>query len=162
MLHLLLTRRALQHTTSCITEATQLFGLEIQSAPQEEYCPPNIIIKMNDLKVVHQVTYLRCNITSDIRINKEVEKLAKMSSEFCRLYKCMWYNKYQKSTKSSACTEPVSLPPSYMAQSHGSLTSTTYNSLNSSTNTTSTPTLTSTGVISSPILKSLKSNSKTA
>ena len=105
--------RALQHLTSCFAEAAQLFGLEVslkkmevlhQSAPREEICStPHIIIGESELKTVHQFTYLGCTITSDAKIDKEVDnRLAKANSAFGRLYKRVWNNKHlKKGTKIS-------------------------------------------------------------
>ena len=104
--------RALQRLTSCFAEAAQLFGLEVslkktevlhQTAPQEEYCAPCITIGDTELKTVHQFTYLGCTITSDAKIDKEVDsRLAKASSAFGRLYEKVWNNKHlRKGTKIS-------------------------------------------------------------
>lgn len=106
------TERALQRLTTCFAEATQLFGLEVslkktvvlhQPAPREEYRPPHITIGETELKTVHQFTYLGCTITSDAKIDKEVDnRLAKANSAFGRLYKRVWNNRQlKKSTKIS-------------------------------------------------------------
>ena len=106
------TERALQCLTSCFAEAAQLFGLEVslkktevlhQPAPREEYRPPHISIGETELKAVHQFTYLGCTITSDAKLDKEVDsRLAKANSAFGRLYKRVWNNKQlKKSTKIS-------------------------------------------------------------
>ena len=91
------TERALQYLTSCFAEAAQLFKLEVslkksevlhQPAPLEEYHPPHITIGGTELKAVHQFTYLGCTITSDAKIDREVDnRLAKANSTFSRLYK---------------------------------------------------------------------------
>ena len=96
------TERALQHLASCFAEAAQFFGFEISlkktevlhlPAPQEEYRPPFITIGETELKAVHQFTYLECTITSDAKIDREVDKrLAKANSAFSRLYKRVWNN----------------------------------------------------------------------
>ena len=106
------TETALQRVTSCFAEATQLFGLEVslkktevlhQPAPQEAYCPPHITIGETELKAVQQFTYLGCTISSDARIDKEVDnRLAKASSAFGRLHSRVWNNKHlKKATKFS-------------------------------------------------------------
>ena len=106
------TERALQRLTSCFAEAAQLFGLEIslkktevlhQTAPQEEYHPPHISIDETELNTVHKFTYLGCTISSDAKIDKEINnRLAKANSAFGRLYKRVWGNKHLKnSTKIS-------------------------------------------------------------
>ena len=106
------TETALQRVTSCFAEATQLFGLEVslkktevlhQPAPQEAYCPPHITIGETELKAVQQFTYLGCTISSDARIDKEVDnRLAKASSAFGRLHSRVWNNKHlKKATKIS-------------------------------------------------------------
>ncbi len=104
--------RALQCLTSCFAEAAQLFGLEIslkktevlhQPAPREEYRPPHITIGEDELKTVHQFTYLGCTITSDAKIDREIDnRLAKANSAFGRLYKRVWNSKHlRKGTKIS-------------------------------------------------------------
>ena len=105
------TKRPQQHLTSCFAEAAQLFGLEVslkktevlhQPAPLEEYCSPHITTGGTELKAVHQFTYLGCAITSDAKIKKEVNRLAKANSAFGRLYKRVWNNKHlKKGTKIS-------------------------------------------------------------
>ena len=104
------TERALQRITSCFAEAAQLFGLEVslkktevlhQPAPREEYRPPHIIIGNTELKTVQHFTYLGCTISSDAKIDREIDnRLAKGNSAFGRLYKRVWNNKHlKKSTK---------------------------------------------------------------
>ena len=100
------TERALQCLTSCFAEAAQLFGLEVslkkmevlhQPAPREEYHPPHITICETELKAVHQFTYLGCTITSDAKIDREIDnRLAKAYSAFGRLYKRVWNNSHLK------------------------------------------------------------------
>jgi len=103
---------ALQRVTSCFAEASKLFGLKVslkktevlhQPAPQEAYRPPHITIGDTELKAVQQFTYLGCTISSDARIDKEVDnRLAKASSVFGRLYDRVWNNKHlTKATKVS-------------------------------------------------------------
>ena len=89
------TERALQHLTSCFAEAARLFRLEVslkktevlhQSAPLEEYRPSHITISGTELKAVNQFTYLGCIITSNTKIDREVDnRLAKANSAFDRL-----------------------------------------------------------------------------
>ena len=98
--------RALQCLTSCFTEAAQLFGLQVglkktevlhQPAPREVYYPPHITIGEDVLKPVHQFTYLGCAITSDAKIDREVDnRLAKANSAFGRLYKRVWNSRRLK------------------------------------------------------------------
>ena len=106
------TESALQRLTSCFAEAAQLFGLEFslkktdvlyQPASQEEYCLPHITIGETVLKTVHQFTYLRCIITSDAKIDREVDnRPAKLNSAFGRLSNRVWKNKHlKKGTKIS-------------------------------------------------------------
>ncbi|KAL0167122.1 hypothetical protein M9458_038966, partial [Cirrhinus mrigala] len=100
------TERALQRITSCFTDAAQLFGLEVslkktvvlhQPASKEDHHSPHITIGEIELKSVHQFTYLGCIITSDAKIDKELDnRLAKANSAFGRLYKRVWYNKQLK------------------------------------------------------------------
>ena len=106
------TERALQRLTSCFAEAAHLFGLEIslqktevlhQPAPQEEYHPPHISIDETELNTVHKFAYLGCIISSDAKIDKEIDnRLANANSAFGRLYKRVCGNKHLKnSTKIS-------------------------------------------------------------
>ena len=98
-----LTERALQYITSCFANAAQLFGLQVslkktevlyQPAPREVYHPPHITIGETELKSVQQFSYLGCTISSDARIEKEIDnRLAKASSAFGRLNKRVWNNK---------------------------------------------------------------------
>ena len=106
------TKRALQHLTSCFTEAAELFGLEVrlkktevlhQPALLEEYRPPHITIGGTELKAVYQFTYLGCTITSDAKIDRVVgNKLTKANNAFSRLYKRVSNSKHlKKGTKIS-------------------------------------------------------------
>ena len=106
------TERALQYLISCFPEAAQLFGLDVslkktwvlhQPALLEEYLSPHITIGGTELKAVHQFTYLGSTITSDVKIDREVDnRLAKAINAFGRLYKRVWYNKQlKKGTKIS-------------------------------------------------------------
>ena len=98
------TQRALQRITSCFAESAQLFGLEVslkktevlhQPAPQNEYRAPHISIGKTVLKSVEQFTYLGCAISSNARIDGEIDnRLAKANSTFGRLYKRVWNNKH--------------------------------------------------------------------
>lgn len=100
------TERALQRITSCFAEAAQLFGLEVslkktevlhQPAPREESQAPHIFIGDTELKVTPQFTYLGSTITSDAKIDKEIDnRLAKANSAFGRLYKRVWNNNHLK------------------------------------------------------------------
>ncbi len=73
--------RALQHLISCFAKAAQFFELEVslktevlhQPAPLEEYRPPQITIGGTELKAAHQFPYLEGTITSDAKINREVD-----------------------------------------------------------------------------------------
>ena len=101
------TERALQRVTSCFADASRLFGLEVslkktevlhQPAPNEEYRPPHISISGTELKTTQQLTYLGCTISSDGKIDNEIDnRLAKANSSFVRLYKRVWNNKNLKS-----------------------------------------------------------------
>ncbi|XP_068724054.1 uncharacterized protein [Montipora capricornis] len=88
---------SLQRVTSCFADASRLFGLEVslkkteilhQPTPHEEYRPPHICIGDTELKSTQQFTYLDCTISSDAKIDKEIDnRLAKANSSFGRLYK---------------------------------------------------------------------------
>ena len=110
--HFAHTESALQHLISRFAEASQLFGLEVslkkteflyQPAPREKYCLPHITIGETVLKTVHQFTYLECTITSDTKIDKEMDnRLTKSNSAFGRLSNRVWKNKHlKKGTKIS-------------------------------------------------------------
>ena len=81
----------------------QLTEVLHQRAPQEEYHPPHISIDETELNTVHKFAYLGCIISSDAKIDKEIDnRLAKANSAFGRLYKRVWGNKHLKnSTKIS-------------------------------------------------------------
>ena len=91
------TERALQRVTSCFADASRLFGLEVslkktgilhQPTPHEEYRPHHFCIGDTELKSTQQFTYLGCTISSDAKIDKEIDnRLAKANSSFGRLYK---------------------------------------------------------------------------
>ncbi|XP_076061594.1 uncharacterized protein LOC143037342 [Oratosquilla oratoria] len=101
------TERALQHITSCFADASRLFGLEVslkktevlhQPAPQINYQQPHITIGDTELKSTQHFTYLGCTISSDARIDKEIDnRLSKANSSFGKLYKRVWNNKNLKS-----------------------------------------------------------------
>ncbi len=96
------TEAAMQRITSCFAKTAQIFGLEVslkktevlhQHAPQKEYHPPSISIEQTELKVVHHFSYLECVISSDAKIDKEIDnRLAKANSAFSRLYGRVWNN----------------------------------------------------------------------
>ncbi|XP_076045742.1 uncharacterized protein LOC143027984 [Oratosquilla oratoria] len=102
-----LTERAMQNITSCFADASRLFGLEVslkktevlhQPAPQIVYHQAHITIRNMELKSTRQFTYLGCTISSDARINKEIDnRLFKTNNSFGRLYKRVWNNKNLKS-----------------------------------------------------------------
>ena len=103
------TQRALQRITSCFAESAQLFGLEVslkktevlhRPAPQEDYHAPHIpTIGETELKSVQQFTYLGCTISSNARIDGEIDnRLAKANCAFGRLHKRVWKNKHLRST----------------------------------------------------------------
>ena len=91
------TERALQHLTSCFAEAAQLFGLKVNLKKTVLHHSPHITISRTELKAVHLFTYLGCTITSDTKIDREVDnRQAKANSAFGRLYKRVWSNKHLK------------------------------------------------------------------
>ncbi|XP_067051128.1 uncharacterized protein [Acropora muricata] len=68
-----------------------------QPTPCEEYRPPHISIGDTELKSTQQFTYLGCTISSDAKIDKEIDnRLAKANSSFGRLYQRVWNNKCLK------------------------------------------------------------------
>ena len=100
------TERALQRITTCFADASRLFGLEVslkktevlhQPAPHEDDHQPHITIGNTELKTTQQFTYLGCTISSDARVDKEIDnRLSKANSSFGRLYKRVWNNKHLK------------------------------------------------------------------
>ncbi|KAL8597611.1 hypothetical protein ACOMHN_031546 [Nucella lapillus] len=63
-------------------DAAQLSGLEVsvkkiedlhQPAPLEEHHPPHICIGEAELKTVHQFTHQACTISSDAKIDREID-----------------------------------------------------------------------------------------
>ena len=100
--------QALQRLTTCFARSAQLFGLEVsikktevlyQPAPQEVSQPPNITIGDVALKTVQQFTYLGCTISSDAKVDKELDnRLGKANRAFGRLYKRVWSNKSLRCT----------------------------------------------------------------
>lgn len=106
------TEQALQRITSCFADTSRLFGLEVslkktevlhQPAPQEEHRPPHITIGDTELKSTQQFTYLGCIISSDAKIDREIDnRLSKANSSFGRLYKRVWNNKNLKN-KTKIC-----------------------------------------------------------
>ena len=76
------TERALQRMISCFADVSQLFGLEVslkktevlhQPTPHEENRTPHISIGDTELKSTLQFTYLGCTISSDAKIDKEID-----------------------------------------------------------------------------------------
>ena len=96
------TEQALLQITSCLADASWLFGHDVNlretevlhhPIPREEHRPPNVTIGDVELKSTQQFTYLSCIISSDTRIDKENDKkLLKANSSFGRLYKRVWRN----------------------------------------------------------------------
>ncbi|XP_069789966.1 uncharacterized protein [Narcine bancroftii] len=98
--------------TSCFMETAKMFGLEVslkktevlhQPAPHHDYQPPHISIGLTKLKTVNQFTHLGCTISSDARIDNEIDnRLAKANNAFGRLHKRVWKNnQLKKHTKIS-------------------------------------------------------------
>jgi len=98
------TERALQCITTLFADA----ALQHQGQPQEDRgsSPAHstgslpsapVAIVETELKSVQQFTYPCCIISSDARIDKEVDnRLAKANGAFSRLYKRVWHNKNRK------------------------------------------------------------------
>ncbi|XP_051627166.1 uncharacterized protein LOC127462545 [Manacus candei] len=106
------TEAALQRLTSCFADAAELFGLEVslkktevlhQPAPQEVFLHPHITIGKSELKSVQQFNYLGSLISSDGKIDGEIDnRLTKAYNTFRKLHKRVWRNKHlKKSTKIS-------------------------------------------------------------
>ena len=108
------TPKGLQRLTSCFAEAAELFGLEVSSkktevlqqpALLEEYRSPHITIGGTDWKQFTGSLNLKCTITSDTKIDREVDNgLTKVNSASDRLYKRVWNSKHlKKCTKICVC-----------------------------------------------------------
>jgi hypothetical protein len=70
-----------------------------QPAPNEEPQPPNITIGESNLKNVDEFRYLGCTITTNAKIDKEIDnRLAKASATFGRLRDRVWQNKNLKNS----------------------------------------------------------------
>lgn len=106
-----------ERLSSCFAEAVQLLGLEVwlkktevvyQPATREEYHPPYITIGDNELKTVYQFTSPRCTITSDTKIDREVDnRLAKANSSNSILYKRVWKEKQQRNCTKDQCVQSL-------------------------------------------------------
>ena len=81
--------------------------------------PSHITIGETVLKTVHQFTYLGCTITSDAKIDREVDnRLAKSNSAFGRLSNRIWKNKdLKKFTKISVYRAVVLITLLYGSES---------------------------------------------
>ena len=100
------TEQALLRITSCITNASSLFRLDVslrktevlhQLILREEHRPPHVTIDDGELKSTQQFTYQGCIISSDARIDKEIDdRLSSANSSFGRLNKRVWSNKSLK------------------------------------------------------------------
>ena len=90
------TEQALQRITSCITDTSLLFGLHFsliktevlhQPVTREQHRPPCNIVGDVKLKSTQHFTHLRCIISSNSWIDKEIaNRLSKANNSFCCLY----------------------------------------------------------------------------
>ncbi|XP_069745531.1 uncharacterized protein [Narcine bancroftii] len=111
---------ALQRLMSCFAETAKMFGLEVslkktevlhQPAPHHDYQPPHISIEHTKLKTVNQFTYLGCTISSDARIDNEIDnRFAKANSAFGRLHKRVWKNNQLKNLTKISVYRAVVIP----------------------------------------------------
>ncbi|XP_071510462.1 uncharacterized protein [Diadema antillarum] len=111
---------ALQRLTSCFAVTAKAFGLEVslkktevlhQPAPRQDYQSPHITIGQTDLKTIDQFTYLGSTITSNARVDKEIDnRLAKASSAFGRLHDRVWKNNHLKKQTKISVYRAVVLP----------------------------------------------------
>ena len=98
--------------TFLFAEAAQLSGLRVSikkmespslAEPQEEYRSPSISINETEVKSVHQFNYLGCVISSEDRIDKEVDnRLAKANRTLVRLCRHVWNKQNQHFSSCSA------------------------------------------------------------
>ena len=81
--------------------------------PKETYCPPHITIGEREQRQnFQQFTYLGCTISSDAKIDKEVDnRLAEANSAFGRLYSRVWSSKHLKKATKCACAPDSSFGP---------------------------------------------------
>ena len=105
----------------CFAETTRLFRLEVRltktevlhhHTPWADFHPPIITIGGTEMKAVKQITYLGCTISSDAKIDKEIDsKLLNASNVFDRLCQHVWNGNYMRKSKKSDYREPLfSLP----------------------------------------------------
>ena len=81
-------------SSSASRSASKRRRSSISLSPWEVYHPPHITIGETELKSMQQFSYLGCTISSDARIDKEVDnRLAKASEVLGRPYKRVWNNK---------------------------------------------------------------------
>jgi len=87
-----------------------------QPAPRKEYGPPIISIGQTELKAVQQFCYLGCVISTDTKINKEVDnRLAKANSALGTLQTSTEQQKpkqyYKGQSLSSGCADHSTVRP---------------------------------------------------
>ena len=114
------TEVALQRQTACFAETAELFGLQVslrktevlhQPAPRVAHQHPHILIGNTELKSVDQFKYLGCVISSDGKIDKDIEnRLAKANCAFGMLQKRVWRNKVLKNATKISVYKAVVLP----------------------------------------------------
>ncbi|XP_071507368.1 uncharacterized protein [Diadema antillarum] len=111
---------ALQCLTSCFAVNAKAFGLEVslkktevlhQPAPRQDYQSPHITIGQTERKTVDQFTYLGSTITSNARVDKEIDnRLAKASRAFGRLHDRVCKNNHLKKQTKISVYRAVVLP----------------------------------------------------
>ena len=143
------------YITSCFSEAAYLFRQEVslknkevlhQPASWEQYCLPHISIELTELKAIYWFAFLGFTITSDAKLDKEVDnrvtKVIMLLADYTNV--CSATDTWRSAWR-SAYIEPLPLPSSTIAQSCGSLIVTTYDSSRGFTSTACAPSLTLTG-----------------
>ena len=98
-----LTEQGLQQLTNCFANAAKRFGLTISLKKTEVMhqhkpkamvkTPPKVHIDGTELKVVDKFTYLGSTISSNARIDDEINhRISKAAAAFGRLLKRLWLN----------------------------------------------------------------------
>ena len=127
--------RALLYITSCFTEATELFGLEVslkkrellyQSVPWEEYWLSHINIDVTELKAIYWFTYLKTG-------------WQRWALYLANYTNSIWCNRHLKAGTNNSVYRAIVLATHLYALGYCGSLITTYDSLSSSTSTASAP-----------------------
>ena len=130
------TEQALQRITSCLADASKLLGDDVslritevlqQPISREEHGPLHVTIGDIELKSIQLFTYLGCIISSDARINKEIDnRLSMTNSSIGRLDKRVWSTKSLKNKTRIQVYRAVVLTTHLYGSENGSPAAVTY------------------------------------